>query len=164
MAIRDGETALPFDPAETASDASIVFIGRIRSSWQKRDECPRNMVIARERGLSASVEIDEAWREGLTGLDRASHVVILSWMHQAQRNLILQKPRHVETAQGTFSLRSPVRPNPVGLHVARLISLDVETGVLQIDAIDVLDGTPVIDLKPYYASIDSFPDAVVARA
>jgi tRNA-Thr(GGU) m(6)t(6)A37 methyltransferase TsaA len=164
MGIRDGETALPFDPAETASDASIIFIGRIRSTWLKREDCPGNMVVARERGEPASVEIDVAWRQGLTGLERASHVVILSWMNEAQRNLIMQKPRHAENAQGTFSLRSPVRPNPVGLHVARLVSVDRDRGVLELDAIDVLDGTPVIDVKPYYASIDSIPEAVVAKA
>ena len=56
---------------------------------------------------------------------------------------------------GVFALRSPARPNPIGLHVARLVSIDVEAGLLALDAIDALDGTPVIDLKPYFASIDS---------
>ena len=81
-------------------------------------------------------------------------------MDQAQRNLILRN-RHGRPHGNIFA--APVAQSG-RLHVARLISLDVETGVLQIDAIDVLDGTPVIDLKPYYASIDSFPDAVVAKA
>lgn len=164
MAIRDGETALPFDPAQMTPDASLVFIGQIRSPWLNGTDCPRNMAQARERGEGATVQIDEPWRQGLTGLERVSHLVILTWLNQSERNLILQKPRHVDTAQGTFSLRSPVRPNPIGLHVAKLVSLDIEAGILELDAIDVLDGTPVIDIKPYYASIDSIPDAVVAKA
>jgi tRNA (adenine37-N6)-methyltransferase len=158
---REGELALDFDPAEFEGDGRIVFIGKIRSPWASREDCPKNMREARERGLPASVEIAEAYRVGLDGLGRASHVVILSWFDRAARNLIAQKPRHASRTTGTFALRSPVRPNPIGLHVARLVSLDRQAGVLAIDAIDVLDGTPVLDLKPYFASIDSFPDAVV---
>ena len=75
----------------------------------------------------------------------------------------MQKPRHATGPSGTFALRSPARPNPIGLHVAKLVSLDREAGLLTLDAIDALDGTPVIDLKPYFASIDSFPDAVLRR-
>jgi tRNA (adenine37-N6)-methyltransferase len=158
---RDGELALNFDPAELKGDGRIVFIGRIRAPWTSREDCPKNMRDARERGRPASVEIAESYRAGLDGLERASHVVILSWFDRAARNLIAQRPRHASRATGTFALRSPVRPNPIGLHVARLVSLDRQAGILAIDAIDVLDGTPVLDLKPYFASIDAFPDAVV---
>jgi tRNA-Thr(GGU) m(6)t(6)A37 methyltransferase TsaA len=158
---RDGELALSFDPGELEGDGRIVFIGRIRSPWMNREDCPKNMRDARERGRPASVEIAESYRAGLDGLERASHVVILSWFDRAARNLIVQKPRQASRATGTFALRSPVRPNPIGLHVAKLVSLDRQAGLLAIDAIDVLDGTPVLDLKPYFASIDAFPDAVV---
>jgi tRNA (Thr-GGU) A37 N-methylase len=89
--------------------------------------------------------------------------VVLSWLGFAPRNLIIQKPRHATEAKGVFALRSPARPNPIGLHVARLIALDVGTGLLSLDAIDALDGTPMVDLKPYFASIDSFPDALPPR-
>ena len=160
---REGEVELAFDPAATAADASVVFIGRVRSPWTDRDECPKNMGAARETGRPASVEIDEAWRQGLSGLEYASHVVVLTWLDRAPRNIIIQKPRHAPQSQGTFALRSPARPNPVGLHVARLTGLDQAAGILHLDAMDVLDGTPVIDIKPYYASADAIPDAVVAR-
>jgi tRNA-Thr(GGU) m(6)t(6)A37 methyltransferase TsaA len=161
---RDGERRLNFDPAVTEGDGHIVFIGRIRSPWIRREDCPKNMRDARETGRPASVEIAETFRAGLDGLERASHVVILSWFDRAARNLIVQKPRRSPRASGTFALRSPVRPNPIGLHVAKLVSLDRHAGTLAIDAIDVLDGTPVIDLKPYFASIDSFPDATLRPA
>lgn len=156
---REGEAALDFDPAGMEGDARLVFIGRVRSPWTSRQDCPKNMREARERGEPASVEIDAPYRDGLTGLERASHVVLLTWFDRAARNLIVQKPRHAETTSGTFALRSPVRPNPIGLHVARLVALDREAGMLTLDAIDALDGTPLLDLKPYFASVDSVPEA-----
>lgn len=157
---RDGEAALPFDPAERAADAGVIFIGRVRSPWTRRDECPKNMTAARERGRTAAVEIEPEFRAGLAGLENVGHIVVLSWFDRAQRNLIVQKPRQATEARGVFALRSPVRPNPIGLHIARLLDLDVAAGRLTIDAIDLLDGTPVIDVKPYYSSTDAFPDAV----
>lgn len=159
--LREGEQTLDFDPASSEGDARLVFIGRVRSPWTSKSDCPKNMRDARERGGAASVEIDGAYCEGLEGLERASHVVLLTWLDRAPRNLIIQKPRHAPGASGTFALRSPARPNPIGLHVAKLVSIDRDAGVLTLDAIDVLDGTPLLDLKPYYVSADSVPDAVM---
>lgn len=160
---REGEIALEGDPALLPADAQLVFIGRIRSPWMSRADCPKNMAAARTTGRQATVEIEPPYRPGLQGLAGASHVIILSWLGFAPRNLIVQKPRHASQAKGVFALRSPARPNPVGLHVARLAALDDAAGLLTLDAIDALDGTPVIDLKPYFASIDSFPEAVPPR-
>lgn len=160
---RAEETALAFDPAETAADARLQFIGRVRSAWTARENCPKNMAAARERGLPASVEVAAPFRPGLDGLDGVSHVILLSWFDRAQRDLIVQKPRHASAARGVFALRSPVRPNPIGLHVAALTSVDIAAGILTIDAIDLLDGTPILDIKPYYASTDAFPDAARPR-
>ena len=160
---RDGEQELNFDPAVLAGDGHVVFIGRIASPWKTRADCPKNMRAARELGLPATVAIDAPYRRGLARLERASHVVILTWFHQASRKLIVQKPRHAEVASGVFALRSPARPNPIGLHIAKLVSVDVEKGTLLLEAIDALDGTPVIDVKPYFASVDSVPEATVRR-
>lgn len=161
---REGEHPLAQDPAAMPGDGHVVFIGRIRSPWTTREDCPKNMRAAREQGGGATVEIEDAYRPGLQGLGRASHVVVLTWLQHAPRNLIIQKPRHTSDAKGVFGLRSPARPNPVGLHIARLLKLDIETGTLTLDAIDALDGTPVIDLKPYIPSVDAYPDAVFERS
>ncbi len=159
-AAREGEVPLAFDPASLAADAGLVFIGRINSPWKTRADCPRNTREARERGAQpATVAIDAPYRAGLSGLAGGSHVFLLTWLHGAQRNLIIQKPRHASVAKGVFALRSPVRPNPIGLHAVRLLALDAEAGFLTVDAIDVLDGTPVIDVKPYFPSVDAFPEA-----
>jgi len=162
--MREGEVALASDPADLPGDAHVIFIGHVHSPWTNRDDCPKNMNRARERdGGDALVEIDTEFRPGLAGLEAASHVIILTWLNLTPRNLIVQKPRHAPHPKGVFSIRSPARPNPVGLHIARLVALNHAAGRLTLDAIDVLDGTPVIDVKPYYASIDSFPDAVTER-
>ena len=157
--IRDGETRLPADPAEMQPDAHLVFIGRVRSPWTTREDCPKNMAAAREKGGGATVEIDPLFRPGLDGIETFSHVALLTWLDRSPRDLIVQKPRHAAQARGVFALRSPARPNPVGLHIVRLLDVDAGNGLLTLDAIDVLDGTPVIDVKPYYASTDAVPDA-----
>lgn len=160
---REGEQQLQNDPATMMPDDHVVFIGRIVSPWTTRETCPKNMRAARETGQKASLVIDGPYREGLRGLERESHVIILSWLHHAPRNLIVQKPRHATESKGVFALRSPVRPNPVGVHVVRLLSLDLASGRLELEAIDALDGTPIIDLKPYFASVDAISDAPVAE-
>ena len=80
---------------------------------------------------------------------------------QARRDLVVQRPRHLGEARGTFALRSPVRPNPIALAVTRLLAVDVETGRLTVEMVDCLDGTPLVDVKPYHPSIDSVPEATV---
>lgn len=159
---RPGEQTLAFDPAETAADASVTFIGRVVSPWTDRADCPKNMAQAREGAFPASILIDQPYRAGLAGLEHVSHIVVLTWLDRVPRNLIVQKPRHAETPRGTFALRSPARPNPIGLHIVALTGIDHAAGRLDLEAIDVLDGTPVIDIKPYYASTDSVPDAITA--
>lgn len=161
---REGEVELARNPADLPPDGHVVFIGRVRSPWITREECPKNMARARERGMPASVEVAPDYRPGLAGLEGASHVAILTWLDRSARNLIVQKPRHAPHPKGVFALRSPARPNPVGLHIASLIGVDVHAGILTLDAIDVLDKTPVIDIKPYYASTDAVPEATVVKS
>ena len=161
--MRGSEIALASDPAAQRGDARLVFIGFIRSPWSSREACPKNMREARERGRPADVEILPAFHQGLLGLEVASPIAVLTWLHHAPRNLIVQKPRHASEAKGVFALRTPVRPNPVGLHVAQLLEIDRENGMLRLDAIDVLDGTPVIDIKPFFPSADTIPDRLAER-
>ena len=158
---REGETRLPFDPAEAKPDASLVFIGRVHSPWSDPSQMPKNPGRARELGQTATLEIDAAYRQGLAALDRVSHVIVVAWLHKAERDVIVLKPSHVDAPRGAFSLRSPVRPNPIGISVARILGIDQDAGRIAIDAIDFLDGTPLVDIKPYRPGIDAVPDAVV---
>ena len=151
--LRDGEIAVEL-PAH--GDAWLYFIGRIRTPWKRRDECPKN---ARESDAVCTVELDPRWAPGLQGLETATHVILLYWMDQARRDLVLQSPRHYAEQRGTFALRSPARPNPIALSVARHMRIDGNT--LSVVGVDCLDDTPLLDIKPYFASTDSVPNAVV---
>lgn len=152
--LRDGEIALPFDPGE-AIGARVAFVGRIHSPWRDRGTCPHNLRQARERGGGGWVEIDAPYRPGLAGLEGKTHLVLLYWLDQARRDIIVARPRRATLTSGVFALRSPVRPNPIGLATSRVIAMDIGAGRIEIDAIDCLDGTPLIDIKPYLAALDS---------
>jgi tRNA (Thr-GGU) A37 N-methylase len=93
----------------------------------------------------------------LTGLSVGQAIQLMYWVDRWQRNLALQAPHHVDGPRGTFSLRSPVRPNPIALSTVVIQSLNAETGVIEIDAIDAWDGTPVLDIKPWIATVDQPP-------
>jgi tRNA-Thr(GGU) m(6)t(6)A37 methyltransferase TsaA len=151
--IRDGETAVGLPPEY---DASVYFIGRIRTPWKRRKDCPKN---ARESDAVCTIDVDPRWAAGLTGVESCTHIVVLYWMDQARRDLVLQVPSHYGEQRGTFALRSPSRPNPIAMSVARLIK--IEGHQLSAVGLDCLDGTPLIDIKPYFASTDAVPDAVV---
>jgi tRNA-Thr(GGU) m(6)t(6)A37 methyltransferase TsaA len=151
--VRNGEVTVTLPELP---DASLYFVGRIRTPWKRRQDCPKN---ARESEAVCTIEVDPRWAAALTGVETCSHLVVLYWMDRAPRNLSLQMPRHYGVARGTFALRSPARPNPIAMSVARL--LKVEGTRLEVVGLDCLDGTPLLDLKPYFASTDAAPDAVV---
>ena len=144
-------------PAQT--DAGLYFIGRIRTPWTQRADCPKNAGEAMARQQVCTVEIDPPFRPALQGLEGTTHLWLLYFMDQAPRNLVRQVPRRSGTAHGTFALRSPARPNPIALSAVRLLGID--GGTLTVIGPDCLDGTPLLDIKPYFASTDCHPDATV---
>jgi tRNA-Thr(GGU) m(6)t(6)A37 methyltransferase TsaA len=150
--LRPGEQTVPLPEKP---DAGVYFIGRIRTPWTRREECPKN---GRESDAVCRIEVDARWAPALKDIETCSHLLVLYWMDKARRDLVLQVPRHYGEQRGTFALRSPVRPNPIAVSVVRLVG--VEGKVLSVRGLDCLDGTPLIDLKPYFASTDAVPDAV----
>ena len=151
--LRPGEIAVEL-PARF--DASLYFIGRIHTPWPTRDDCPKN---GRESDAVCTLVLDPRWVEGLRGLETASHVLVLYWMDKARRDLVLQSPRHYDELRGTFALRSPVRPNPIAAAVTRLVGIDGNR--LAVVGLDCMDNTPLLDIKPYFASTDAVPEASV---
>jgi tRNA-Thr(GGU) m(6)t(6)A37 methyltransferase TsaA len=151
--IRAGEKTVEL-PAK--ADAGVYFIGRIRTPWKTRKDCPKN---ARESDAVCTVEVDERWQPALKDAETCTHLVLLYWMDKSPRHIVLQVPSTYGVQRGTFALRSPARPNPIGMSVVKLIG--VEDGRLSVIGLDCLDGTPLLDIKPYFASTDSVPDAVV---
>ena len=157
--LREGEIAVTL-PA--SFDAGVYFIGRIRTPWTRRDQCPKN---ARGSDAECTIELEERYAAAVEGVAGCTHLVVLYFMHEARRDLLVQMPRnraHLGEPRGTFSIRSPVRPNPIAMSVTRLVR--VEGTRLTVVGLDCLDGTPLIDIKPYFATVDSVPDAVVDRS
>jgi tRNA-Thr(GGU) m(6)t(6)A37 methyltransferase TsaA len=149
--IRPGEVAIEL-PA--SFDAGVYFIGRIRTPFKTRADCPKNTAAS---GALGRVELDPRYAAGLGDLELYSHAVLFYWMDKARRDLIRQVPSHLGKPRGTFALRSPVRPNPIALGIVELVG--VEGATLTVRNVDCIDGTPLIDIKPYFASTDSVPGA-----
>jgi len=139
--IRAGEWALEAMPPP---DAGVVFIGRLRTPWTDRMLCPRQ---GRHDGPLCRIEVDAPWApEGLDGIEAYERLEVLYWLHRSRRDILRQSPASDGQARGVFSLRSPVRPNPIGTSIVRLVRREGSTLVVQ--GLDCLDGTPLLDLKP----------------
>ncbi|MBK9169956.1 MAG: tRNA (N6-threonylcarbamoyladenosine(37)-N6)-methyltransferase TrmO [Bryobacterales bacterium] len=125
-------------------------IGLVRSAIKTGETVP-------PLGVPASVELFPQYAPGLHRMEKHSHVWVLAWLETAERDLLQVTPRGVSARgaaalHGVFAVRSPARPNPIGLTVARL--LRHEGARLEFDRLDFRNGTPVIDLKPYFPNRD----------
>ena len=140
---------------------SLVVIGRVASANRREARAPKNLAEARATGAGAALLVDPPFRPGLVGLAAYSHAIVLGWLDGARRDLIQITRPASASPQGVFALRSPVRPNPVSLTVVRVLGVDIEAGRVEVDAIDLLDATPILDIKPYRPGIDAVPEAVV---
>lgn len=127
----------------SATDAGLVFIGRIHTPWTSRRATPRQ---GRHDGPVCRIEVFEPWIAALDGLARYERIEVIYWLHLSRRDLVLQSPADDGKIRGTFSLRSPVRPNPLGTSIAQLVG--IEAGDVLVRGLDCLDGTPLLDLKP----------------
>ncbi|HEY4136642.1 MAG TPA: SAM-dependent methyltransferase [Alphaproteobacteria bacterium] len=138
--IRAAEIAIDL-PA--ATDAGLIFIGRIRTPWTSRMECPRQ---GRKDGPVCRIEVFEPWVPALNRVGDYEELEVLYWLSLSRRDLVLQSPASDGTSRGTFSLRSPVRPNPIGSSIVRFVGL--EKNLVLVRGLDCLDGTPLLDIKP----------------
>jgi tRNA-Thr(GGU) m(6)t(6)A37 methyltransferase TsaA len=138
--VRAGERTVAL-PDHT--DAGVYFIGTIRTPWTDRLASPRQ---GRADGPVCRIEVAPPWDRGLDGIARMARLEVLYWLHESRRDLVLQSPRDAAAVRGTFSLRSPARPNPIGTSIVELVK--VEGSVLSVRGLDCLDGTPLLDLKP----------------
>lgn len=138
--IRTGEVAVTLPPT---TDAGLIFIGTIRTPWTDRLACPRQ---GRLDGPVCRLEIAKPFVPALAGLEQYAQAEVLYWLDRSRRDLVLQSPKRDGTVRGTFSLRSPVRPNPIGTSRVRIVG--IEGASVHVQGLDCLDGTPLIDLKP----------------
>jgi tRNA-Thr(GGU) m(6)t(6)A37 methyltransferase TsaA len=127
-------------------------IGWVRSGLVRRSDAPRQ---AHEGAPPARVEVLPEFAAGLRHLAAGQDVLVLTWLHEAERNVLEVHPRDdpERPLAGVFSTRSADRPNPVGLHRVRLLAI-TDGRWLHVSEIEAIDGTPVIDLKPVLAGAE----------
>ena len=125
---------------------AVQFIGIIHSELKQIEECP---LQENENAPEATITIFPEFIEGIKDIKAGSEVLLLTWLHQADRNVIKCVPRrNFESPEiGVFSTRSPDRPNPIGIHSVKVISVSLN-GLIKVSALEVLDQTPLVDIKP----------------
>lgn len=104
-------------------------------------------------GVAGSVEVFSEYVEGLKDVDGFSHIILIYHFHLAKRPSLLVKPFMDDQAHGIFAIRAPSRPNPIGISVVRLVK--VEENILYVEDMDIIDGTPLLDIKPFVPEFDS---------
>ncbi len=131
---------------QNLKSTDISAIGLVRSTLKNRADASRQ---GWEGAPDAKLEIFAEFIPGLDGIDAGQDIWILTWLHESQRSVLRVHPRGEvrNPVTGVFATRSPDRPNPIGLHRARVLSIDA-SGWLEVQGLEAIDGTPVIDIKP----------------
>jgi tRNA-Thr(GGU) m(6)t(6)A37 methyltransferase TsaA len=130
----------------TPTGFELVPVGWVRSSLKRRDDAPKQ---GNEDAPDAWVEIDSAFAPALDLMKPGQEIVLLTWLHEADRRVLKVHPRDDVSIPltGVFATRSPDRPNPIGLHRVKL--LRIEDGIrLYVQGLEAIDGTPIVDVKP----------------
>ena len=134
---------------------SLIPIGVLHTPFKRSEECPFQGARTKATG---EIVLYKHLQPALKDLDGVTHLFLLTFMHLADRKRLQTVTPHGQEIHGTFATRSPHRPNPIGLSVVRLMK--IKGCHLYLQGVDCLDGTPVIDIKPYNPDIDAFPHAV----
>jgi len=125
-------------------------VGVIRSEHTKPEKTPIQPVYS--EGCQGRAEVFPEFAAGLRDLEGFSHIYLIYHLHEAGEPRLVVKPFLQDVERGVFATRAPCRPNPIGLSVVRLVCR--EGNILHLDGVDVLDGTPLLDIKPYTAKFD----------
>lgn len=141
------------DPQDCPATFTYTPIGTIHSPFHDIAGMPIQPNGA--RGIPGTVEIHAPYRDGLRDLDGFERIILVYALHKCTDHCLTVRPFLDTTPRGIFATRSPKRPNAIGLSVVRL--LGVNGGTLTIADVDVLDGTPLLDLKPYVPAFDAYP-------
>jgi formylmethanofuran dehydrogenase subunit E len=134
--------------ADENGSMNLEPIGIIHSPYKNRRACP-----PQGREEICEIEIFEQYAEGLKDIDGFSHLILLYWLHSANGYSLLVNTPWDSELHGVFSTRSPDRPNPVGFSMVELI--EINGNRLKVKGLDALEGTPLLDIKPYLPEIDA---------
>ena len=126
-------------------------IGIIRTPHVETSQTPIQPVFA--KGIPGTVEVFPEYVDGLMDLDKFSHLYLLYYFNRAKETKLKVKPYLEDELHGIFATRAPHRPNKIGISVVKL--LKIEKNILHIEDVDILNGTPLLDIKPYIARFDT---------
>ena len=127
----------------------LKSIGIINSPYKKKEDAPRQGRYSEE--ISEITVFDE-YKEGLQDIERKNHYYIFYWLDRAERDTLKGIPHGRTQERGVFSIRSPARPNPIAMCLVEIIK--IEGNKLSVKWLDALDGSPLIDIKPFWAETD----------
>jgi len=142
---------MSFDPARVERRFELRVIGEVRSPYAREDQIPKG--CGAQHVVEGAIEILPEFAAGLADIEGFSHLFVLWIFDRVAGFSLLAQPPTADRPHGVFSTRSPHRPNPLGLTVVELLGRDGAT--LRVRGVDMLDGTPVVDLKPYLSSVAS---------
>lgn len=125
-------------------------IGIIHSQFKEPRGTPVQPTAA--KGIKGTVEVFTNYAEGLKDIEGFSHIILIYHFHLAKGSSLKMKPYMDNKIHGVFSTRAPSRPNPIGISIVRLVM--VEKNLLHIQDVDIVDGTPLLDIKPYVPAFD----------
>jgi tRNA (adenine37-N6)-methyltransferase len=143
--------------AEEISSMVLEPIGIIHTPYRRREDIPRQGRLSSEL---CEIEVFPQFAPALKDIEQCTHLFVIFWLHLGDRGRLTATPPHDGKEHGVFATRSPSRPNPLALDIVEL--LDVKENLLKVRGMDALDGSILLDIKPYSAGIDSFPHAKIA--
>ncbi len=132
----------------------IVYkpIGIIHSPFKEQEGTPIQPLAEKARSARGEVEVFKEYEEGLKDIDGFSHIILIYHFSRARKGDLVVKPYMHNESHGVFATRAPSRPNPIGISIVKLIK--VEKNILYIENLDVIDGTPLLDIKNYVPEFD----------
>ncbi|MBT3232302.1 MAG: tRNA (N6-threonylcarbamoyladenosine(37)-N6)-methyltransferase TrmO [Calditrichaeota bacterium] len=135
----------------------LVQIGRAVTPYTQQKGTP--IQPWRGESVEAHIEIYPEFRDGLNDLERFDRIWVLSLLHESTGFEMRVIPYRDTLLRGLFATRSPRRPNPIGMSLVTVDSVDIEKGIIRVQGIDLLNNTPIIDIKPYVPQFESIPDS-----
>ncbi len=145
------------DAAPPSESIALPVIGRARTPWGRREDAPHQPSAAPE--AVGSIELAAAYRGTLVDLESFTRIWLLFVFHRSGGWGPLVRPPRGGPKRGVLATRAPDRPSPIGLTSVALTAVDHAAGCVHVRGIDLLDGTPILDIKPYLPNIDAWPDA-----
>jgi len=138
-----------------SAQLTMETIGVIHTPF--RDAAGTPIQPSRAQGARGTVHVDARFQEGLKDLEGVERIWRVYWFHRAPSARLVVKPFLDVREHGVFATRAPARPSPIGISVVRLVG--IRDGILEVEGVDMINGTPLLDIKPYVPEFDSYPNS-----